>query len=175
LHAELELEEQARHLWPYKLRSRKTGEFKCGFSDTRLESIYNGMIGRCHRPEADGYHCYGGKGIEVCPEWRASRKLFYLWSILNGYEEELTLDRQENHLGYSPQNCRWVTQDVQQNNRKIHVKLECRGITLNLTEWSRERGMEVRLIEARLEDGWSAEEALGFVRRIRTERVRSIL
>jgi hypothetical protein len=133
------------------------------------------MICRCHKPGEHGYEDYGAKGIYVCAEWRANRNLSFLWSILNGFSPDLTLDRKDNFFGYSPANCRWVTQEEQQKNRRLDEKLECGGIVKNMKEWGREVGMEPRLIQARLQDGWTPEQALGLERRIRTGRVRSIL
>jgi hypothetical protein len=46
-------------------------------SDSRLESIYEKMMYRCHNPKAGNYHRYGAKGITVCDEWRDSPAAFY--------------------------------------------------------------------------------------------------
>jgi hypothetical protein len=88
--------------------------FKHGMSDSRLESIRETMMERCHNPDAENYARYGGKGIFVCKEWREIPASFYGWALKNGYEDGLTIDRKENHLGYTPENSRWRTFGEQQ-------------------------------------------------------------
>ena len=89
-----------------------------GFSKTRLYKIYYQMLARCYKPNNINYKNYGAKGIRVCEEWKKSYSNFYNWSMKNGYSENLTIDRIDGSLGYSPNNCRWVTMKVQSENRK---------------------------------------------------------
>ena len=43
---------------------------------------------------------------------------FYNWSLNNGYKDNLSIDRINNNLGYSPDNCRWATQEIQSRNTR---------------------------------------------------------
>jgi hypothetical protein len=61
---------------------------------------------------------YHEKGIRVCEEWD-SYEAFRDWALANGYAAGLTIDRRDNDKGYSPDNCRWVTQAVNLRNRSI--------------------------------------------------------
>lgn len=76
------------------------------------------MKKRCANANDQAYRNYGGRGISVCDEWKIDFKNFYEWSIANGYEEELTIDRRDNDGNYEPSNCRWVTSAVQSKNRR---------------------------------------------------------
>ena len=46
------------------------------------------MKSRCYNPKASKYYLYGGKGIEVCEEWKNDFMSFYNWSMNNGYKDD---------------------------------------------------------------------------------------
>lgn len=60
---------------------------------------------------------YVAKKIRVCPEWETSYMAFKKWAEANGAEKNLELDRIDNFDDYSPENCRWVTHQVNCQNR----------------------------------------------------------
>lgn len=96
------------------LRRGKTKSCGClwrphGMSGSRVYSIWQGMLQRCHDKNFPSYHNYGGRGIFVCKEWRDSPIKFISWAKQNGYEDKFQIDRIDNDKGYYPKNCRWVT------------------------------------------------------------------
>lgn len=97
--------------------------------DTRLYRIWANMKNRCHNEQSNGYKYWGGRGISVCDEWRTSFESFRDWALLNGYSDELTIDRIDNDGNYEPDNCRWATMLTQiRNKRYKENKLNVKGV-----------------------------------------------
>lgn len=95
---------------------------KHGKAGTRLYGVWGNMVQRCTDPKHKHYCRYGGRGITVCDEWRNSFQAFYEWAMASGYDEnaprgQCTLDRIDNEMGYTPNNCRWVDMVTQRHNR----------------------------------------------------------
>lgn len=95
--------------------------FKHGLSRDRLFRIYNEMKRRCTNENAKDYINYGGRGILICNEWLNSFDSFKEWSIANGYNNKLSIDRINNDGNYEPSNCRWTTSKEQALNRRGNI------------------------------------------------------
>ena len=48
----------------------------------------------------------------------------------------MTIDRIDNDGDYTPENCRWVSLKMQENNTSKNRKITVRGITKTIAEWS---------------------------------------
>jgi len=118
------------------------------------------MKTRCYNPNCTGFHKWGGKGIQVCDEWLNDFQAFYNWAISNGYSDELTLDRIDADKDYEPDNCRWVSYKVQNNNICTNHPYTFNGETLNSTQMAEKYGLKRTTFENRLKRGWSLEKAL---------------
>ena len=126
----------------------------------RLRSIYYGMKQRCYNEKSINYKYYGGRGIRICDEWLESFDNFYQWAIVNGYNNELTIDRIDSNKDYSPDNCKWSTKKEQAYNRSMSVELTLNGRTMYMTEWAEELEIDKKILSWRYNNGWSDEEIL---------------
>ena len=105
---------------------------------------------RCLNPNDKMYKYYGGRGIKICQEWINDFEAFYNWVITNGYVKGLTIDRKNNNGNYTPENCRFVTSKIQQNNRRINIHVEINGVSNTIAEWSDITGIKYDTIWARV-------------------------
>lgn len=131
-----------------------------GHAHTRIYNIWNTMISRCHRKNTKAYPEYGGRGITVFGEWKNNFQSFYDWAMANGYRDDLSIDRIDVNGNYCPKNCRWATRKTQANNTRRNAKIEYKGISRTLEEWSEFLGIKSATIRKRLKYGWCVEKAL---------------
>ena len=129
---------------------------KHGKSFSRLYDIWACMKTRCYNRKHRYFSRYGGRGISVCDSWRSSFEAFYKWSISNGYDDGLTLDRINNDGDYEPSNCRWATKEEQAKNKENSRTFQGKSPK----EWAEIVGLSRRTIEGRLQRGWSWEDAI---------------
>jgi len=77
------------------------------------------MMDRCYSDKRKSFRNYGGRGIDVCEEWK-DVKNFNQWFKQN-FENGKTLDRIDNNAGYSPSNCKFSTPSEQARNKRNNV------------------------------------------------------
>ena len=110
---------------------------------TRIYYAWRSLRGRCLNPKATAYNHYGGRGITVCDEWKNDYDAFYEWAVVNGYTNNLTLDRIDVNGNYSPENCRWATNIEQGNNTRVNIQVKYGNRSQTITEWCRELGDDI--------------------------------
>lgn len=94
---------------------------------------WGNMKNRCTNKKLPTYHYYGGRGITLDKKWLTFQGF---WDDMGAtYEEGLRIERIDNDLGYSKQNCRWATHKEQCNNRRTNTIIEVDGITKTLAQW----------------------------------------
>lgn len=141
--------------------SNKQNKTTHGMSRTRIYNTWHSMKARCYNPTSHNYGYYGKRGICVCDEWRTSFEKFYAWAIHNGYRADLTLDRIDSNGNYCPENCRWVTTRVQNNNRRVSLNITYNGRTQNLSDWCKELNLPyIRIYQRIVKYGYTFEDAI---------------
>lgn len=129
--------------------------FLHGETNSRLYDIWRGIKKRCLLPKAQSYKNYGGRGIGVCEEWKNNYMAFREWALKNGYKEDLEIDRINVNGDYEPNNCRFVNNKQQANNRRNNSRLTLNGETKTIQEWADEIGVERSTLSERKRMGWS--------------------
>ena len=90
-----------------------------GLKSNRFYNTWNHMVGRCNNPKNSSYKNYGGRGITVCEEWLDVRNFIAWAESTHPNTEGMSLDRIDNDKGYSPDNCRWTTREIQNTNQRV--------------------------------------------------------
>lgn len=57
------------------------------------------------------------------------------------FENENTIERQDNNLGYSPNNCRWATFKEQANNKRSNHIVNIEGVKMTISQCSEKYGI----------------------------------
>lgn len=98
--------------------------------------------------------------LTVVPEWN-NWLVFYEWAKNNGWKPGLTIDRVDNEKGYSPDNCRWVSKEENNRNRRCVNKYLYNGKMLTLPQIAEIYNIpRDRLYERVIKRGYSLEDAI---------------
>jgi len=90
---------------------------KHGLTKHPLYKIWSGIKQRCYNKKNKYYSVYGLKGIALDEKWSDPKK-FIEWSINNGWEKSLSIDRIDSAGDYTPSNCRFIS--LKENGARVH-------------------------------------------------------
>lgn len=122
-----------------------------------IRHSWDSMNSRCFNKNNISYQNYGGRGITVCEHWSTIEN-FYNWAIKNGFKPGLSIDRINVDGNYEPDNCRWATMEIQQNNRRNNHKVKYQGRLLTLSRLSKIVGISSATLAWRLKNNWKYED-----------------
>lgn len=117
-----------------------------GLSHTKMHKVWRAFRGRCNNKRNRQYKDYGGRGITCAPEWD-DFAVFYA-DMHPSYYEGALLDRTDNDLGYSKENCRWTDRTTQNSNRRNNVILYIMGRYMALASAARVLNIAPQTIRA---------------------------
>lgn len=145
-----------------------------GLSKTRLYRIWNGIKNRCFNENIPKYKNYGNRGIFVCDEWKNDFMSFYNWSMDNGYDDNLSIDRIDYNGNYEPNNCRWITNKEQSRNKRNNNLITYNNETHCISEWAEILGFKSNDIYRRLKLGWCVEKIFNTpIKELKTNNVKA--
>lgn len=98
--------------------------------------VWASMRQRCYNKSHSTYKDYGSRGIVVCKRWLDSYECF-LQDMGRRPSSSHSLDRIDPNGNYEPENCRWVTWDVQANNKRKSISVVLFGKSMSIPEASR--------------------------------------
>ena len=130
---------------------------KHGMHKSKTYGTWTSMKDRCTNSSKKAFKYYGGRGISYCKEWEDFKNFL---SDMGEKPDGTSLDRINNNLGYSRDNCRWSTPKEQLRNTRITTYLKFRGVKKSVPEWAEEMGMSPVTLKGRINRGWSVKEAL---------------
>ncbi|MDN4069265.1 hypothetical protein QYF50_15540 [Paenibacillus vini] len=134
--------------------ARKHGDF-----GTPLYRVWAAMRSRCQNKNTVEYRNYGGRGVKVFQSWNEYED-FKRWSLISGYQHGLTLDRIDYNGNYEPNNCRWITIQDQQRNRRDNIWINVEGKPMIIAEISRLTGILDKTLYSRYKKGARSFEEL---------------
>lgn len=121
-----------------------------GMAGTQVHNTWTNIRQRCHNPKVPHYPRYGGRGITVCDRWRQSFELFF--EDMGIPPEGTEIERKDNLVGYTPDNCIWATRSVNCRNRRSTRWINVDGKQLSMAEASEVTGISYNTMKCRLKN-----------------------
>ena len=142
-----------------------------------LKSKYKDMLKRTglgRTPSKKDIKNYISRGITVCEEWRTFKN-FYEWAISHGWDYGLQLDRIDNNGNYCPENCRFVTSEINNLNRRNNIFIDVNGESVLAKEYfsnsNHDDSVDYNIFISRLKLGWGIERSLWTRKRSKNKSV----
>jgi hypothetical protein len=127
-----------------------------GLSKKPIYTVWRNMLARCANVDDLDY---GGRGIEVCADWKSSFDSFYR-DMGDLPTAEHSIDRSDPDGNYEKSNCRWATNIEQARNTRSNRIITFSGLTCTLAEHCERAELNYAAVHQRLRRGWSIEKSL---------------
>jgi hypothetical protein len=147
----------------FGIRSYKTGSI----SNAAYKS-WQSMINRCTNINFENFNIYGGRGISICERWIGENGFANFLQDMGERPKGMTLDRIDVNGNYEPSNCRWLSNKLQQRNKRNNVVVEVNGFKGCLSAACEHFNLNIQSVYSRLRKGWPIKKA--FTTPIRLKR-----
>jgi hypothetical protein len=138
------------------LAQRNRDRARHSMTKTATYKSWHAMKYRCLVETSKDFPRYGGRGITVCERWMLFDNFY---ADMGDRPAGSSLERIDNELGYSPENCRWASPVDQARNRRSTKKHEFCGALRSIAEISELCGVQRKTLEYRIRSGWSLNDA----------------
>lgn len=115
------------------------------------------MRQRCSNKNSANWKHYGGRGITVCNSWCDFSNFL---RDMGRCPDGCSIERIDNDGNYCPENCKWATKEEQMNNTRSNHMLTLGNKTSTVRQWERALGFNTGVIQSRINNGWTVEDAL---------------
>lgn len=113
--------------------------------------VWATMLNRCSNEKYREYRYYGGKGVKVSDEWKLYEN--FKKDMGDRPTPKHQIDRKDSNLGYSKENCHWVTALDNNRNRSTTVFVEYGDKRITLKELSEITGVPYHALFYRYQAG----------------------
>jgi hypothetical protein len=118
-----------------------------GLAGKRAYNIWKNIVDRCRNPNNRHYADYGGRGVDVCDEWLDVTNFY---RDMGDPPDGRSIERLDNNLGYSKDNCVWATDTQQRRNKRSSRLIEYAGMTMCQSDWAKLMSIPVETLFARV-------------------------
>lgn len=130
-----------------------------GLRGTPEYNAWRHMRARCNRAKPhQNFTRYAGRGITFCERWEKFEN--FLKDMGKKPGPNYSIERKNNSLGYTPENCKWATATEQANNRRGNRLVAINGTTKTVAQWAKDSSVKSCTVYWRIDHGWSIERAL---------------
>ncbi len=135
---------------------KKSYNYTHRLSRSKIYTKWLKIKARCNYPKDDSYANYGWRWISYDPRWEDFINFYN--DMHEWYADHLSIDRIDNNLWYSKENCKWATRSEQQSNRRNNIVYMWK----TLMQWSIELSIKYWTLRSRINRWQPIHKALWF-------------
>ena len=116
---------------------------------------WQAMVTRCTNVSVKSYEDYGARGIAVYAGWLLFENFL---ADMGEKPPGMSIERMDNNLGYSPDNCKWATKIEQARNTRANKFITYKEQRMTQAELALLIGHNQSTVSYRMRRGWTPEQ-----------------